>query len=142
MIVENRDLKVVAETFVALHDQGVLDTFNPKVISGIEKKFGFNDRQLDNQIDDILTKRMKPEVKYALFGHTKVTFNGKIYYFNGRPRGIYRDTDYMKSMDAFYSADIIIDVENGYILKSNYSTVKIYENFFDKEYGFVNETYK
>lgn len=142
MNVAKRDIRAVAETLVALRDEGVLSTYNPEIISNLEKTFGFNERELCNKVDDVLMERLTPKVQYALFGHTKVTFNGKIYYFNGRPRGIYRDTDYMNSMDAFYSADVIIDVENGHILKNrNYSIVKIFENFFDKEYGFVDETY-
>lgn len=141
MNVLKRDIRVVAETLVALHDDGVFSTYDPEIISSLEKTFGFNGRELCNKIDDVLMERLKPKVKYALFGHTKVTFKGKIYYFNGRPRGIYRDTDYMNSMDAFCSADVIIDIENNNILKNRqHSIVKIFEKFFDNEYGFENET--
>lgn len=139
---ENRDLNLIAETFVALHDEG-FSTFDPKVISVVEKKFGFNESQLDNQINDILMKRLKPKVEYALFGkYVKVTYKGKILYFSGKTKCHYRESSYIESMDAFYAADVIIDVENGHILKNrDYSIVKVFENFFDKEYGFVDETY-
>jgi len=139
---ENRDLNLIAETFVALHDQG-FSTFDSKVISVIEKKFGFNDRQLDNQIGDILMKRLEPAVEYALFGNrVKVTYKGKILYFSGKTKCRYRESSYIESMDAFYAADVIIDVENGHILKNRDSSiVKVFENFIDKEYGFVDETY-
>lgn len=139
---ENRDLNLIAETFVALHDEG-FSTIDPKVISVFEKKFGFNERQLDNQILDILTERLKPKVEYALFGNrVKVTYKGKILYFSGKTKCHYRESTYIESMDAFYAADIIIDVENGHILKNrDYSIVKVFENFIDKEYGFVDETY-
>jgi hypothetical protein len=143
MKVDKRDARVVAETLVALHDDGILSTYDPEIISGLEKTFGFKDRELCNKIDEVLMERLEPQVEYALFGtYVKVIYDGKIYYFNGTNKCYYREPSWMDSMDAFYSADVIIDAENGHILKNRHHTiVDIFENFFDKEYGFSNETY-
>lgn len=137
------DVKLIAETFIALHDEGILIQFDPRIISIVEKTLGFKERELDNKIDVLIMERLEPRVEYSSTGsYVKVTYNGKIYYFSGKIKCYYREPSYMDSMDAFYSADVIIDVENGHILKSrNHSIVKIFQEFFDAEFGFHYETY-
>lgn len=138
-----KDIRVVAETLVALHDDGVFSTYDPEIISSLEKTFGFNERELCNEIDDVLTERLEPRVEYASFGtYVKVSYKDKIYYFSGKNKCYYRESNWMDSMDAFYSADVIIDMKNGHMLKSrHHSTVDAFKSFFDKEFGFDNETY-